>query len=311
MCKKWAWILVFNWYYTEMVKETDFFMGIDGGGTGCRALLCKRDGTAIGVGLADAANVMTGFDRAVDNISIATRLAFEQAGQSIEGIEAIPVVLGLAGANIGTYAARLKSKLPFKRCHITTDAETALEGAVGSGDGVAAIIGTGSVFAYRMNGNYHTVGGWGFMVGDLASGAWLGRRLLQETLLSFDRIRKGTSLTCKVLDDFQNNPQSVVEYAHTAKPGEFGKLAPMVFEFAKHRDPIARRIINRALSDIEETLDKILPDDEGRFCMIGGLGPVYAGMLSSCYRERLREPIADSATGAAKLAVQMFVEEPV
>ncbi len=292
-----------------MMADAEFFLGVDGGGTGSRALLCTADGMAVGVGLAGPANIMTGFEAAVSNIMTAIEQAFEQADLSMERVPDTPTVLGLAGANIGTLAGRFKAALPFKTCEVTTDAETALEGAVGSNDGVAAIIGTGSVFAYRRSGRFHTVGGWGFLVGDLASGAWLGRHLLQEVLLSFDGIHEGSSLTRKVLDDFQNNPQTVVEYAHTAKPGEFGKLAPLIFEFADQRDPIARRIVSRATSDIEETLDKILPDGDGRFCMIGGLGPVYSGLLSSYYRNRVREPIADAVTGAANLAIRTFARE--
>lgn len=291
------------------MAESGFFLGVDGGGTGCRALLCKTDGFSIGVGLAGPANIMTGLEASVGNIMIAIERAFEQAKVPRELIPETPTVLGLAGANIGTLSELVRAALPFRHCMVTTDAETALQGAVGSDDGVAAIIGTGSVFAYRRAGAFHTVGGWGFLVGDLASGAWLGRRLLQEVLLSFDGIHEGSSLTRKVLDDFHNNPQTVVEYAHTAKPGEFGKLAPLVFEFVDRRDPIARRIVSRAISDIEETLDKILPDDEGRFCMIGGLGPIYAGLLSSYYRNRVRQPIADTVTGAVKLAIQTFGSE--
>ncbi|MEP0942904.1 MAG: BadF/BadG/BcrA/BcrD ATPase family protein [Rhizobiaceae bacterium] len=294
-----------------MTNSGPVFLGIDGGGTGCRATLVNHKGAVLGVGSSGAANIMTHFSRATESVISASGEALHNSG--IEGLDLsdIPAFLGLAGANIGNLAENFRSELPFQRCSIDTDAVISLEGAIGGGDGAAAIIGTGSVFISRTSGEIQTVGGWGFTVGDLASGAWLGRRLLQETLLSYDGVHRGSSLTNTVLNRFRNDPQTVVEYAHTARPGEFGELAPLVFEFVEKRDPIARQILRRALSDIEETLDLLLPDGPVRFCMIGGLGPIYAEMLSNYYRSRVCEPLGDAAAGAASLACKMFADEVV
>lgn len=294
-----------------MANFNSLFLGIDGGGTGCRATLVDRNGDVLGVGVSGAANIMTHFTKAVESVLDASGEALQNSG--IEGLNLsdIPAFLGLAGANIGNHAEKFRRNLPFDKCSIDTDAAISLEGAIGEGDGAAAIIGTGSVFISRTSGEVQTVGGWGFTVGDLASGAWLGRRLLQETLLSYDGVNRGSPLTNTVLNRFENDPQTVVEYAHTARPGEFGELAPLVFEFVEKRDPIARQILRRALSDIEETLDLLLPDTPVRFCMIGGLGPIYADMLSNYYRSRVCAPLGDAAAGAASLACRLFADEVV
>ncbi len=298
--------MVLDWYTECMANSMDAFLGIDGGGTGCRALLINSRGEPLGAGRSGSANIMTHYDRAGSNVLSACRAAMQEAGLAEDDLASIPVFMGLAGANIGDFAQRFVQDMPFKSCHIETDALISLEGAVGDADGVAAIIGTGSVFISRIADKVRTVGGWGFTVGDLASGSWLGRRLLQETLLSYDGIHQGSALTKTVLGRFENDPQTVVEYAHTARPGEFGELAPLVFEYVDKRDPIARRILRRAISDIEETLDHILSDDAPRFCMIGGLGPIYAKMLSSYYRDRVGEPLGDAVVGAANLARKRF-----
>ena len=298
--------MVLDWYTVAMKKPHQLFLGIDGGGTGCRALLVNSSGKTLGMGQCGAANIMTNYERAGESVLSASRSALLEAGLRDVDLAEIPAILGLAGANIGDAAHRFRKELPFKACRIETDAVISLEGAIGNTDGVAAIIGTGSVFISRNEGVLRTVGGWGFTVGDLASGAWLGRRLLQESLLSYDGIRPGSALTKTVLDRFKNDPQTVVEYAHTARPGEFGELAPLVFEFVEKRDPIARSILQRAISDIEDTLDSILPDEAVRFCMIGGLGPIYADLLSNYYRARINMPLGDAVTGAAQLAVKTF-----
>lgn len=263
----------------------------------------------MGIGKSGSANIMTAPDGALANIIDACHQALAAAGVDSAALPSIPAFLGLAGANIGDCGKALKRRLPFHDCIIETDAHISLEGALGDSDGVVAIIGTGTVFIYRDGGTVRTAGGWGFTVGDLASGAWLGRRLLQETLLSYDGIHQGSPLTQTVLEEFKNNPQTVVEYAHTAVPGDFGKFAPLVFDYANKRDPIARRIVQRAVADIEETLDQILRDDNSRFCMIGGLGPVYANLLSSYYRDRISQPLGDAVTGATRLALKHFASE--
>jgi glucosamine kinase len=281
-------------------------IGIDGGGTGCRAIVCDSHGTHLGHGKSGPANIMTNFDGARASIIEAAQKAISDAGIAGDEISSANVFLGLAGANVGNYRERMGKALPFARCIIDSDAMISMEGAIGRNDGAVAIIGTGSVFIYRIDGIVRNAGGWGFMVGDLGSGARLGRSLLQETLLAYDGVRDGSELTKYVLAHFKNNPQAIVEYAHSAKPGEFGKFAPVIFDFADNNDPVANKIITDAVNNIEETLKVILTSKEQLFCMLGGLAMRYVGLLDNRYAERVREPLGDAASGAVSLAVRNF-----
>ena len=121
-----------------------FVLGIDGGGTSCRAALATVEGTVIGRAKSGAANIRTDLTGARSNIVDAARQAFIAAGQDPELIPQTPAILGLAGANVGTYRQQLEAILPFSTSRVETDAEIALEGAVGSGDGAMAILGTGT-----------------------------------------------------------------------------------------------------------------------------------------------------------------------
>lgn len=285
-----------------------YLIGIDGGGTGCRAVVCDRKGNHLGVGSAGPANIMTNFEAAQTHILEACENAYEVAGIPSSSMAQADAFMGLAGANSGKYAALTKANMPFRNCIIETDAVTSLEGAIGSADGAVAIIGTGSVFIYRVDGEIRTVGGWGYMIGDLGSGSRLGRALLQETLLAFDRIHEGSDLTQKVLAHFDNDPNIIVEYAHKAQPGQFGTFAPLVFEYAKLRDPVAQNILRKAVSDVEETLDAILVDNNQNFCMLGGLGKLYSDLINSNLRKRIQPPLGNAVTGAASLAARNFAE---
>ena len=281
-------------------------IGIDGGGTTCRAAVADAQGIVLGSGASGAANIMTDLESARVNIVDAACSACRDAGLGPVDLEAIPAVLGLAGANVGDYARRIRLALPFRESVIESDAVIALQGALGDRDGAVAIIGTGSVFAARDNGRLRFVGGWGFMVGDLGSGARVGRALLQETLLAHDGVHSASPLSNAVLDRFDGDPRRLVEYAHTAKPGEFGVFAPLVFEYAERNDPIATALVEGARRSIEEALDAIMPADCAWLCLLGGLARRYEHRLRERYRALLKEPLGDALQGAVALAVKRF-----
>lgn len=283
-----------------------FVIGIDGGGTSCRAALATLDGRIVGRSVSGAANVRTDLSGTRANIIEAARLAFVDAGADPQLIAETPAVLGLAGANVGTYAKQLEAILPFKKSIVETDFAIALEGAVGEGDGAIAILGTGTAYMARNDGVAHSIGAWGFLIGDQASGARIGRDLLEETLLAYDGIRPASPLTDAVLQVYRNDPRDVVEFTTNAKPGDFGGFAPKVFQHAADGDVVAVFIIQRALAAIEASLDALNLRPGNPLCLLGGLAPLYGPRLSDRYRQLLREPQQDALGGAASMAARLF-----
>ncbi|MBZ9806987.1 MULTISPECIES: N-acetylglucosamine kinase [unclassified Mesorhizobium] len=283
-----------------------FVLGIDGGGTSCRAALAMADGTVLGRAKSGAANIRTDLTGARANIVEAARQAFVAAGQDPEMIPQTPAILGLAGANVGTYRQQLEAILPFSTSRVETDAEIALEGAVGSGDGAMAILGTGTAYMARKNGKSRAIGGWGFQVGDQGSGARIGRDLLEQTLLAHDGVRARTPLTDSMMAVFRDNPEDVVEFTTNAKPGDFGGFAPKVFEHAERGDAVANWILDKAVADVEASLGALELADDAPLCLLGGLAPLYAPRLSARYRALLREPLDDALGGAVQMAVRLF-----
>ena len=120
-------------------------IGVDGGGSGCRAALATLSGHVLGQGHGGPANIRTDLEGSRKNILQAVEQAFAEAGREKALIASTDAVLGLAGANVGDYRTRLIAMLPFRRCVIESDAEVSLEGALGSHDGAIAAPGTGSV----------------------------------------------------------------------------------------------------------------------------------------------------------------------
>ncbi len=285
-----------------------FVLGFDGGGTGCRAALATASGDLVGHGKSGPANIRTDLSGARGNIVEAARRAFADAGADPDRMSETPAVLGLAGSNVGTYARQLEAILPFRQARVETDALIALEGAVGSGDGAIAVLGTGTAYMARRKGVTRSVGGWGFQVGDQGSGARIGRDLLESTLLAHDGVRAASPLTRQTMNAFRDDPQRLVEFTTTASPGDFGGFAPKVFEHAGKADAVAQAIIDKAVADVEVSLAALDLDGAAPLCLLGGLAPIYAPRLSPAYRQMLKPPLQDALGGAVAMALRLFGE---
>lgn len=286
-------------------------LGIDGGGTNCRAALATMAGVVIGRGAGGPANIMTDLEGTRDSVIEAARNAFSDAGADFAGAAETGAVLGLAGANVADLGDRLAAMLPFRESACESDALIALHGALGEHDGAIAIIGTGSVFMVRHGGQSRAIGGWGFALSDLGSGARLGRELLEESLLAHDGIRTGTGLTRAVLERFDNDPRNVVRFAAGARPRDYGQFAPLVFEHAPVGDVTAERLLSRSVRQIEEALAALGLRDADRLCLLGGLAKQIAPRLSAPFKAFLAEPLADALGGAVALAVERYGETAV
>jgi glucosamine kinase len=286
-----------------------YLVGIDGGGTSCRAAVADAGGRVLGHGKSGSANIMTAPDTALANIARAARAAFADAGLSEDLVETADAFLGLAGNNAENTVAYITPRLPFAHTVIDSDGMIALQGALGHGDGAVAILGTGTIYIARSGTHVASIGGWGYHIGDLGSGGRLGQMALQESLLSYDGIIAGTGLTASLLDEFSNEPPKMVAFSQRAKPGDFARFAPRVFEFATAGDETALRIIRQSAGWIDQALDRVSAiTGGGRLCLLGGLAALYPPFLSPRHRDRLVSPAADALTGAIALAHSTFIE---
>jgi glucosamine kinase len=288
---------------------TGFAIGIDGGGTSCRAAVADRMGNILGIGKSGASNIMSDPDGALANIVESAKAALQSAGRPASDIDKASVVLGVAGANVGPYGARIQTSLPFARSRVVTDSLIALQGALGSGDGIVGAFGTGSVYSARRDGKVTEIGGWGFIVGDQASGARLGRDLLEASLLAHDGIYPATPLTTLVMAEFGNDPQKVAEFAHISKPKDFARYAPLVFGHAERDDTVALAIVGKASRDIDDTIQALLWPECPAICLLGGLAGAYRSRLAARYQTLMVEPKGDALRGAVAFAVELAKEE--
>ncbi|HWU65232.1 MAG TPA: BadF/BadG/BcrA/BcrD ATPase family protein, partial [Ensifer sp.] len=283
----------------------DYFIGIDGGGTSCRAAVADASGRILGRARGGAANILSDLDGALNNITASARDAVRDAGLTAE-LSDIPAFLGLAGANVSERADSLVAQLPFKAARIDTDGLIALQGAFGDDDGVVAILGTGSVYITRHSGVVSYTGGWGFMLGDLGGGARIGRALLQECLLVHDRVRRNSPLIEATMEAFDHEPIRLVTFAHDASPRDFGRFAPSVFEAAAAGDLAGTALVKGAVSAVDEALDAATDQSDCKICILGGLSAFYPNWIAERHRSRLITPRDDALGGAISLAIATF-----
>ena len=275
------------------------FLGIDGGGTGCRAAVADAVGRVLGEGRAGPANIASDPEGARLNILAATHQALAAAVGSASAGAEIPRLaagLGLAGANAAGAAGRLKLALPFARTRVETDAMAAVKGALRQGDGIVAALGTGSVFARQDAGKIRQIGGWGLALGDEGSGAWLGRKLLATALRAVDGFEPMTPLLQMLIDE-HGGPEGVVGFSLAARPADFAVLAPRILGST---DAAARFVAEAAMADVAAAIDVLQADATVPVVFIGGLGEYCADQLSG--RWPIAQALGSALDGALILA---------
>src|SRR5690348_4320566 len=108
----------------------EFLLGVDGGGTHCRARLAELSGETIGEGVAGPANIRRGLAESLAAVLDAVRQCVAAAGLGEDALADTTACLALAGASEpADLAAARRQTLPFRRSLIVTDAEAACIGA--------------------------------------------------------------------------------------------------------------------------------------------------------------------------------------
>jgi glucosamine kinase len=276
-------------------------IGLDGGGSRCRAAVAGPDGRVLGRGEAGAANVTTDFTEATRNILTAAAAALAAAQADAAAVGAVHA--GLAGVMGPDDAARVAAALPFAGVAVTDDRPTSVAGALGARDGALAAVGTGSFVALKRGAALRCVGGWGAEVGDQASGAWLGRALLEHVLLARDGLAAETGLTRETLAAFGGDPNAIVRFAAAARPADLAGHAPRVADAADAGDATGLALMRRGAAYLGQALDAFGLARGEVLCLTGGLGPRYAAFLAEDHRARIAPPDGDALHGAVRLAL--------
>ncbi|MCA0934827.1 N-acetylglucosamine kinase [Vibrio alginolyticus] len=280
-----------------------YFVGIDGGGTSCRARIKDSQGNFLGEAKTGSANIMLGAETAMASIIDAITLAAGQGGLSQQDFSSMHVGLALAGAeHKASWQAFMSLLHPFASMTLNTDAYGACLGAHNGKDGAIMIAGTGSCGIYLKGLEQHVVGGREFPISDQGSGAVMGLHLIQQVLLAQDGIREKTPLAEHVMAHFENDVDNVVAWSKQALPRDYGQFSPAIFQYAQRGDELAIEMLKQTAADIEMFLVALNKRGATRICLMGSIAERILHWLSPPVQQWIVEPQFDAIDGAIMFA---------
>jgi glucosamine kinase len=283
-------------------------LGVDGGGTRCRARLCAFSGAKLGEATAGPANIRFGLERSFAAILDATTECLVQAGLSSKDSSRITACLALAGASEPSHLAAAQDfPHPFRRAIITTDAHAACIGAHGGADGGIIVIGTGSIGWAERKGLHYRAGGWGWPISDEGSGAWLGHETLRRVLWAYDGRIEWTPLLRALFERFEQDPHAILQWTINASPRDLGSFAPLVVEHAAQNDRVGGELMRLAATHIDALAERLIAVGTERLSLVGGLAEHVAPWLSPVTKSHVVAPKGDALDGALHLARQAGV----
>ena len=277
-------------------------ISVDGGGTRCRAAVGTVSDGVLARVEGGPANAMAEFNGTVANITAAVKNAADSAGIPSALLSLATAHIGLAGIMSDADGDSIKAALCYGKISVTDDRVTAVAGALAEHDGFLVSLGTGSFLAARQSNEIKFIGGWGFYIGDQASGAWLGRKAMERVLECHDGIASHSDLTLDLFDRFQNDPVAVSNFSFSATQRDFGTFAKTVIAAAKANDPHATILMTQGANYIQSSLDALGFQDGDPICFIGGVGASYIDVLPSGVLSGLHTPVGTALDGGFMLA---------
>lgn len=288
-----------------------YFLGIDGGGTKCKAVLTDNNLNVLGIGLAGSGNVYFGVEKALNEVMNAAQIALDEANIPNLVLSDIIAGIGLAGVNLPSlYQQVLSQPFPFKTLCLTTDLAIANLGAHQGNDGALIILGTGSCgFSSYKNENL-IIGGHGFPHGDIASGAWLGFKAVEKVLLALEGMLENTLLTKLILQHYKvKTALALVEKISGQSSCFYGELASLVIQAAQQNDSVAVAIQQEAITYVERLAKRLLLNPAQPLAFIGGISGALIPLLSAKIQSRIQKAKQPPEIGAVLFAQQNIAQK--
>ena len=177
------------------------------------------------------------------------------------------LVVGMAGISTPKYKPKLKKILsdlvPLASIYLVSDAEMAHRAIWGKAHGMTLLVGTGSIaIGEDSNGLLKRSGGYGFQIGDVGSGYWLGKNLLTQLVICERSEEKDlVDLRKVVIDHYKTKLfEEALEIASSDKNiAEMAGLAVPLLHKAEDGNYLAKHIVDSGVEGLEELICNLIP----------------------------------------------------
>ncbi|WP_329276103.1 N-acetylglucosamine kinase [Streptomyces sp. NBC_00691] len=297
-------------------------VGIDSGGSGLRIALAEAAGGTVLGTRSSREPVRTGpggisARHFLDQVLPAVRALTEHHGPR-------PITAAAVGAaGMATLGEELRAELPsafaeawgVRRLALAADAVTAYAGALGQRPGSVVAGGTGMIALGTDLTSWRRADGWGHLLGDCGSGAWIGGAGLEAAMRAHDGRRGGSTALLARAEKLFGPASGLpgVLYPRTDRPAVLASFAPEVGRCASG-DPVAAEILARAARHIAEAAEAACPAGPGALVALTGglfkmgdplLVPLRAALGELVPHARTAAPAGDPLAGAVALAAAL------
>ena len=287
-------------------NNNNIFIGIDGGGTKCKAIVVSENNEVLGTGISGPGNPQHGFEQATNSIVESANMALADSGLKDVNLNDVTVGIGLAGVNLPVMFEQMSAwQHPFKKMFLATDIVIACLGAHQGEEGAVMITGTGSCGFSYVDETPLIVGGHGFPCGDKGSGAWFGLQAAKHVLLSLDGLISETLMTENLFQKLQVQEDVAIAESIAGKPATYyAQLAHLVFDAAATGDVVAKKILAEGADYISSVARKLWQQRPPRMSLIGGLASSIQPWLDDDIKANLSPPLNTPEMGAVLFAQQ-------
>ncbi|MFG2723497.1 N-acetylglucosamine kinase [Streptomyces sp. NPDC048416] len=274
-------------------------LGVDSGGSGVRFALRRAEPGSMAEVVTSKEPVRTG-PAGIDAKHLLDQLfpAVEELTVRTGADRITAVAVGAAG--MATLGDGLRAGLPgalsralgVRRLALAADAVTAYAGALGLRAGVVVAAGTGMIALGTDLTTWRRADGWGHLLGDCGSGAWIGRAGLEAALRCHDGRPGGSAALLARLKAVFGAPAELpaLLYPRGDRPAVLASFAPEVAGCAG-ADPVAAAILRDAAGHIAQTAAAACPpgtDGAPHLALTGGLFKVGDPLLVPLREELAR-----------------------
>lgn len=277
-----------------------YYIGIDGGGTKTKGVLCRENLEIISVSESGSSNL---FSKGVENsavvISELVNVLINNSGSALSEISGIGI--GTAGGARKEQSEALKTELRkilklngIPDILVTSDARIALEAAFPDSPGIIIISGTGSVvFGKDGGGKIHRSGGYGKIIGDEGSAFSIGKKGLAVVSRELDSIHSGSLIKKMFEENFgAADTNRFINLIHSAE-FDIASTANIVLDAAEKGDEFALKILDEEtglLADQAEAVHGKLGGSASGISFYGGLvtnNQIFSEYLRAKINERM------------------------